>query len=128
MKIGKAKIVRLLLALSLLIAWAGPACAGTDGCTMPCCQNKAKPASSHAAKPCCAPSAPTGCDFASDCLYPSQQALPSASAAPLGADLAGAVTAEFRPALPVNPPAVPPARSGPPFDTPLFLSTLSLRI
>jgi hypothetical protein len=128
MKNGKARIVRLLLALSLLIAWAGPACAGTDGCTLPCCQNNAKPASSHAGKACCAPSAQTGCNLASDCPYASPQALPPASAAPLNADIAGAVAAGFSLASPVNPPAVPPARSGPPFDTPLFLSTLSLRI
>ena len=128
MKIGKVRIVRLLLALSLFIIWAGPACAGTDGCTMPCFQNKAKPASSHAGKPCCAPSARTGCTLASACPYASPQALPSASAAPLGADLVGVVAAGFSPALPVNPPAVPPARSGPPFETPRFLSTLSLRI
>jgi len=96
---------------------------------MPCCQAKAKPASAHAAMPCCAQPAQAGCGMDSGCTFTSSQALqevlPDVRPSGVAMALAPVPSASV---LPANLPAVPPARSGPPFDTPLYLRTLSLLI
>jgi hypothetical protein len=129
MNTRRAKTVHLLLAVLLILAWAAPACAGGERCTMPCCQAKAKPAPAHATMPCCAQPAQAGCGMDSGCTFANSQALQSAlpDVRPSGVAMA---LAPFPSAsvLPANLPAVPPARSGPPFDTPLYLLTLSLLI
>jgi hypothetical protein len=128
MKCRSDKTVRLLLALLLLFAWAAPACAGSDRCTMPCCQAKAKPVSSHAAKPCCQQPEKSGCGLTSDCPCAHPQALTSAAPAAHATGAVIVASAPQAPSLPALPPAVSPARSGPPFDTPVYLRTLSLLI
>src|SRR5512135_1701572 len=106
MKSRPAKAVHGLLALVLLVAWAAPACAGSDRWAMPCCQ----------------PPAQTSCRLTSGCPSAPPQALTSAG--PVAPAAGGVITAAAlpdAPPLPANPPAVPPARSGPPFDTPVYL-------
>jgi hypothetical protein len=96
---------------------------------MPCCQFKAKPASDHAAMPCCQPPAQTSCRLTSGCPSAPPQALTSAGpVAPAAGGVITAAAVPDAPPLPANLPAVPPARSGPPFDTPVYLRTLSLLI
>ncbi len=96
---------------------------------MPCCRAKNKPVPVHATMPCCAQPQKTGCDVDSGCAFAPSQALQSMlpELRPADAEMALA----FVPSTPVVPatlPAVPPARPGPPFDTPLYLITLSLLI
>src|SRR5512141_275653 len=98
MKFGPAKTARVLLALALLLAWTLPACAGTDGCTMPCCRAKSKPVGDPAAKPCCQQPAASACRFTTDCPFAHPHALTSAApAAPTGALTAA-----------LDPPGAPP--------------------
>jgi hypothetical protein len=96
---------------------------------MPCCRAKAKPAPAHASMPCCAQPEKTGCNVDSGCTVVNSRALQTVlpDVRPSGAAIALAPVASA-PVLPANQPAVPPARSGPPFDTPLYLRTLSLLI
>lgn len=96
---------------------------------MPCCRAKAKPAPAHAAMPCCAQPSQAGSGMDSGCTFAKFQALQSAlpDVRPSGVALALAPVPSAC-GLPPNLPAVPPARSGPPFDPPLYLLTLSLLI
>ena len=122
------KTARLLLALLLLLAWALPACAGSDGCTMPCCRAKANAAPGAGAKPCCRETGAAACRLSADCPYAHPRALtPVVAEAPAAGLSIAAVVADDA-SLPGNTPAVPPARSGPRFDSPVYLRTLSLLI
>ncbi len=96
---------------------------------MPCCKAKAKPAPAHATMPCCAQPAQTGCGMDSGCTSANSKTLQSVlpDVRPSGAAIALAPVPSA-PVLPTHLPVVPPARSGPPFDTPLYLLTLSLLI
>ncbi|MCU0562927.1 MAG: hypothetical protein MUE48_03130 [Desulfobacterales bacterium] len=129
MEFGWTKLTRVVLALLLAVAWAVPACAGGERCSMPCCKAKTKPAPAHQAMPCCAQPQTTGCDVDSGCAFAKLQTLQSAlpEARPADAEVALA-SVPSTPVVPANLPAVPPARSGPPLDTPLYLITLSLLI
>jgi hypothetical protein len=129
MNTRRAKTVHLLFAVLLTLAWVAPACAGGEGCTMPCCRAKAKPAPAHAAMPCCAQPEKTGCDVDSGCTAVYSRALQTVlpDVRPSGVAIALAPVPSA-PVLPTHLPAVPPARSGPPFDTSLYLLTLSLLI
>lgn len=129
MKSRRAKIAHVVLALLLAVAWAVPACAGGEGCSMPCCRAKNKPAPAHAAMPCCAQPQKAGCDVDSGCAFAPSQALQSVLPELRPADAEMALSSvPSAPVVPATLPAVPPPRSGPPFDTPLYLSTLSLLI
>ncbi|HSV92038.1 MAG TPA: hypothetical protein VLH81_03140 [Desulfobacterales bacterium] len=119
----------MALALLLAVAWAAPACAGGEGCSMPCCRAKPSPAAAHQAMPCCAQPQTSGCDMDSGCAFAKTQTLQSVlpEARPADAETALA-SVPSTPVVPATLPAVPPPRSGPPFDTPLYLLTLSLLI
>jgi hypothetical protein len=129
MNFCRAKTVHLFLAVLFTLAWAAPACAGGEGCAMPCCRTKAKPDPPHAAMPCCAQPTQTGRVMDSDCASAQVQVLQSVlpDVRPAG-DAIALASVPSAPVLPASLPAVPPARSGPPFDTPLYLRTLSLLI
>ena len=129
MKYRRANIAHAALALLLAVSWAVPACAGGEGCFMPCCKAKTTPSPAHAAMPCCAQPLKTGCDVDSGCAFAKLQTLQSAlpEARPADAETAPASVPSTC-MVPANLPAVPPARSGPPCDTPLYLTTLSLLI
>ena len=129
MKSRRVKIAHVVLALLLAVAWAVPACAGGEGCSMPCCKAKTTSTPAHAAMPCCAQPQKTGCDVDSGCAFAKsrtlQSVLPDVRPADAQTVLASVPSA---PVLPASLPAVPPDRSGLPFDTPLYLLTLSLLI
>jgi hypothetical protein len=128
MKSRPAKIAHVVLALLLALAWAAPACAGGEGCSMPCCRSKAS-APAHAAMPCCAQPEKTGCDVDSGCTVVNSRVLQTVlqDVRPAGVAIALAPVPST-PVLTTTLPAVPPPRTGPPFDTPLYLLTLSLLI
>jgi len=96
---------------------------------MPCCKARTQSTPAHAAMPCCAQPQKTGCDVDSGCAFAKSQTLQSVlpDVRPADAEMA-LVSVPSTPVVPANLPAVPPTRSGPPFDTPLYLLTLSLLI
>jgi hypothetical protein len=129
MKFRRANMLHVALALLLAVSWAVPACAGGEGCPMPCCKARTASTPAHQAVPCCAQPQKTGCDVDSGCAFAKSQTLQSALPEVRPADAETALASvPSASVVPANLPAVPPPRPGPPYDTPLYLITLSLLI
>src|SRR5512143_2890732 len=73
MKLRFVKLVHAVVALLFFAGALAPACAGQENCSMPCCQHKARPVSTHAeaahAKPCCSQPADPSSGNGSGCRY-----------------------------------------------------------
>jgi len=73
MKLRGIKLVQAVVAVLFFAGALAPACAGQENCSMPCCQHKAQPVSSHAeaanAKPCCSQTESPSSGSVSGCRY-----------------------------------------------------------
>jgi hypothetical protein len=133
MKSAGAKCIHVLLALFILAAAVVPACAGSEDCSMPCCRQKAKPASHHSApahsKPCCTQTTDASAGIDPGCRFVQYNpALPAAGdAGPVATAAVVAAAIENPIMLRVSTPAAWCLDSLLP-DTPLYLRLQTLLI
>jgi hypothetical protein len=133
MKSAVAKSLHILLALFILAAALGPACAGSENCSMPCCRHKANPVSRPTdmvpGRSCCTQAAGDSADNMSGCRFvKTSPALPSGAGSVTGMTAAvGAVAFDNPIERPSGTPSICSMDSRPP-GPPLHLRLQTLLI